>query len=188
VRDTWHDCVQPAAAFGFQERACGGEQPDGALRVVLLPGDGCEALEVIGGACFVSGFGRQRQSLLQVSRRFGQVALGLAGERQVVERDEQGNGVLRTAGHGQTTGEQPRRGVVISLAELDLSEEVIHQGDGQQVLKPVVPAEVAVAHHPQPGLALAEQVGGAGVIAAQGREVSQDAQDRRGQDHPQPVA
>jgi hypothetical protein len=76
VRDTWHDCVQPAAAFGFQERACGGEQPDGALRVVLLSGDGREALEVVGGGCFVSGLGRQRQSLLQESCRSGQVALG----------------------------------------------------------------------------------------------------------------
>jgi len=40
VRDPWHDCVQPAAAFGYQERAGGGEQPGGALRVVLLSGDG----------------------------------------------------------------------------------------------------------------------------------------------------
>src|SRR6185437_14442234 len=51
----------------------------------------------------------------------------------------------------------------------------------------VVPGEVVVTYLPQLGLALAEQVGGAGVIAAQGREVSQHAQDRRGQDHPQPV-
>ena len=48
MRDPWHDCVQPAAAFGYQERACGGEQPGGALRVVLLPGDGREALVDLG--------------------------------------------------------------------------------------------------------------------------------------------
>ena len=78
MRDTRHGCVQPAAAFGFQERACGGEQPDGALRVVLLSGDGREALEVVGGACFVSGLGRQRQSLLQVASRSGQVRVALA--------------------------------------------------------------------------------------------------------------
>jgi hypothetical protein len=149
----------------------------------LLSGDGRQALEVVGGACFVSGLGRKGQPFLQVSCRAGQVALGLAGERQVVEQDEQGDPVLRTAGHGQAVGEQPRRGVVVALAEPDLAEEIIRQGDGQRVLKAVVLAEVVVAYLPQQGLALAEQVGGAGVIAAQGREVAQDAQDGRGQDH-----
>ena len=51
----------------------------------------------------------------------------------------------------------------------------------------VVSGEVAVADLPQQGLALAEQAGGVGVIAAPGREVAQDAQDGRGQDHLQPV-
>jgi len=37
-------------------------------------------------------------------------------------------------------------------------------------------------------LGLAEQVGGARVVVAQGREVSQDAQDGRGQDYPELVA
>ena len=72
-----------------------------------------------------------------------------------------------------------------SLAEPDLTEEVIHQSDGQQVLKAVVSGEVVVAYLPQQGLALAEQVGGAGGNRGAGsREVSQDAQDSRGQDHP----
>ena len=162
MRDTWHERVQPAAALGFQERAGGGEQPRGTLRVILLPCDGRQSLEVVGGACFVSGLGREGQPFLQVSCRAGQVALGLAAERQIIERDEEGDPVLRTAGHRQAVGEQPRRGAVIALAEPDLAEEVVHQGDAQQVLKPVESGQVVVACLPQQGLALAEQVGGAG--------------------------
>ena len=78
VRGAWHVGVQPAAAVGLQLRARGGEQADGALRVVLLAGDGRQGLEVVGGACLVSGLGRDGQSLLQVSGRAGQVALRLA--------------------------------------------------------------------------------------------------------------
>lgn len=69
--DTWHVGVQPAAAFGFPERAGGGEQPHGTLRVVSLPGDGRQSLEVVGGVCFVSGLGREGQPLLQVSSQAG---------------------------------------------------------------------------------------------------------------------
>ena len=62
--------MQPAAAIGFQLRAGGGEQADSALRVVLLCGDGGEGLEVVGGAGFVPGFGREGQPFLQVSGKY----------------------------------------------------------------------------------------------------------------------
>src|SRR4029078_13700532 len=97
--------------------------------------------------CFVSGLGRHGQSLLQVSRREGKVALRLAAEPQVIERDEERELVLCPAGHGQAGGEQPRRSIVIALGEPDLPEEVIRKGDGQEVLKMVVPGEVLVAEH-----------------------------------------
>ena len=66
VRGAWHVGVQPAAATGFQLRARGEEQAHGTVRVVLLAGDGRQGLEIVGGACFVSGLGRDGQSLLQV--------------------------------------------------------------------------------------------------------------------------
>ena len=58
VRDARCVGVQPTGALVFQQRAGGGEEPDGTLRVILLPGDRREALEVVGGAGFVSGLGR----------------------------------------------------------------------------------------------------------------------------------
>jgi hypothetical protein len=72
--------------------------------------------------------------LLQVFRRVGQIALCLAAERQVVERDEDGEPVLRAAGRVQGLGEQLRRAVVICLAESDLAEEIAHERHVQQVL------------------------------------------------------
>jgi hypothetical protein len=78
-RDPWHEGARPAAAAGVQDRAGGGEQADGSLRVVLLCGDGRQDFEV-GGAGFVAGLGGQRQPFLQVPRRVGQVALGLPGQ------------------------------------------------------------------------------------------------------------
>jgi hypothetical protein len=48
-----NDCIGDEAL-----RAGGGEEADGALRVVLLVGDGRQGLGVVGGACFVSGLGR----------------------------------------------------------------------------------------------------------------------------------
>jgi hypothetical protein len=89
-----------------------------------------------------------------VSGRAGQVALGLSGERQVVQQSEQGEPVLGTAGHGQAVGEQLRRRVVIALAEPDPAEDVIHHRDRHLLLKPVIPCEVVVAQFPQQGLAL----------------------------------
>jgi hypothetical protein len=145
VRGAWHVGVQPAVAAGFQLGARGGEQADGAVGVVLLGGDGRQGLKVVGRACFVAGLGRDGQSLLQVSCSVGQVALRLAGQCQVVERDEDGDPVLRPAGHGQAIGEQPRRCTAVCLAEPDLAEEVIREGDGQQLLKVVVPGELPVA-------------------------------------------
>ena len=93
-----HERVQPAAALGLQERACGGEQMHGALQVVLPDGDRGERLEVVGDAWFVPGLGRLRHPFLQAFRRAGQIALCLAAERQVVERDEDGEPVLRAGG------------------------------------------------------------------------------------------
>ena len=93
-----HERVQPAAALGLQERACGGEQTHGALQVFVPDGDRGQRLEVVGDAWFVPGLGRLRHSFLQMFRRAGQVALCLAAERQVVERDEDGEPVLRVAG------------------------------------------------------------------------------------------
>ncbi len=98
VRDARHEGVQPAASPGVQDRAGGSEQAYGTLRVVLLSGDARQDLEIVGGAGFVAGLGRQRQPLLQVSRCAGQVALGLPGQRQVVQRNEQGEPVLGTDG------------------------------------------------------------------------------------------
>jgi hypothetical protein len=79
VRDAGHEGVQPAAAPGLQDRAGGSEQADGTLRVVLLSGDGRKDLQIVGGTGFVAGLGRQREPVLQVSGRAGQVALGLPG-------------------------------------------------------------------------------------------------------------
>ena len=81
-----HERVQPAAALGLQERACGGEQTHGALEVVLPDGDRGERLQVVGDAGFVPGLGRLRHPFLQAFRRAGQIALCLAAERQVVDQ------------------------------------------------------------------------------------------------------
>jgi hypothetical protein len=67
------------------------------LMLVAGSGQRRQALQVVGGACLVSGLGRQGQPLLQVSRRAGQVALSLAAERQVVQRGEGKDPVLCTA-------------------------------------------------------------------------------------------
>src|SRR5580693_6792780 len=80
--------VQPATALGLQHRAGCREQADGPLGAVLLPGHPGQVLEVVGDAGEVSGLIRDRQSLPQKSCRSRQLACGLAGERQVVERDE----------------------------------------------------------------------------------------------------
>ena len=125
MRGARHVGVQPAAAVGLQQRAGCGEQAYGALRVALLPSDGGQCLEVVGGAWLVPGLGRQRQSLLQQSCGVGRVTLRLGAERQVIERDQDGDPVWRAAGRGQAVGEVLCRAVVISLAELDLAEEVL---------------------------------------------------------------
>ena len=93
--------MQPAAATAFQHRTGGREQPDGALRVVLQAGHRCHAFEVVGGAGFVSGLGRQGQPFLQVPGRARQVALRPAAGRQVVERDQDADPVLALAARGQ---------------------------------------------------------------------------------------
>jgi hypothetical protein len=72
-----------------------------------------------------------------------------------------------------------RRRVVIALAEPDPAEDVIHHRDRHLLLKPVIPGEVVVAQFPQQGLALVKESAGAGVIAAECREVAQNGQDQR---------
>ena len=69
----------------------------------------------------------------------------MAAERQIIERGEDKDPVLRAAGRGQAVGEQLRRAVVISLAEPDLAKEVIHHAGEQQVLDARVPSEVVIA-------------------------------------------
>jgi hypothetical protein len=69
-------------------------------------------------------------------------------------------------------GEQPGRFVVVCLAEPDLAEEVIHVGNGQQLLKAVVPGEVLVAALLHQGLAFVEEFARAGEVAAGRREVA----------------
>jgi hypothetical protein len=90
VREARHEGVQPAAAAGVKDQAGGGEQAYSTLRVVLLSGEGRQDLEIVGGAGFVAGLGRQRQPLLQVCCRPGRVPLALPGQRQVVQRTKQG--------------------------------------------------------------------------------------------------
>jgi hypothetical protein len=65
----------------------------------------------------------------QESRRAGQVFPGLAAERQVIERDQQGEPVGDAAGRVQALAEETGRGVVVTLPERDLAEEVVHEGD-----------------------------------------------------------
>ncbi len=83
-----------------------------------------------------------------------------------------------------------RRGVGVALAEPDLAEDVIHESDRYQLLKPVVPRNVVVAQLPQHGLALVKESAGGGVVAAESREVTQNGQDQRVHchRHRQPVA
>ncbi len=91
----------------------GGHQAQRAPRVVPLPGQRGQALQVVGGAGLVAGFGRLGQPFLQVSRRAGQVPLSAAAEGQVIQRGEQEDPVLGATGRGQAVGEEPDRAVVI---------------------------------------------------------------------------
>src|SRR5258708_6190463 len=83
------------------------------------------------------------------SRGFGQVTLYLAAERQVIERDQDGEPVGGAAGRAQPVGEMPRRALESSLAELDLAEEIVHQRHVQQVLPPLPSGQLAGARFPQ---------------------------------------
>jgi len=112
--------MQAAAALG------------GALRVVVRAGHCGQGLEVVRRAGLVPRLSRQGQSLRQVFCGAAQIAPSLAAERQVVQRDENGQPLGRPTGGGQALGEQPRRGVGISLGEPDLPEEVVYLGDGER--------------------------------------------------------
>src|SRR5215472_11926369 len=77
------------------------------------------------------------------------------------------------ASRAEGLGEQLRRAVVISLAEPDLPEEVVHQGDIEQMLHMVSSGELVVAHLAQLSLALFEQVACARIVVLQRRQVTQ---------------
>ena len=144
VRGARDECVQPAAALGFQERAGGGEQAHGALRVVRQAGHRGQGLEVVRGTRLVSCLGRQGQPFRQVVCGGVQIAPGLAAERQVIQRDEDGQPVGRPAGRGQALGEQLRRRVGISLAEPGLPEVVVRLGGGLLTLYLLVRSELVI--------------------------------------------
>ena len=52
----------------------------------------------------------------------------MAADRQVVERDKDGEPVRRAMGHGQGLGEELRSRLVVPLSEPDLAEEVVTPG------------------------------------------------------------
>jgi hypothetical protein len=69
--------------------------------------------------------------------------LWLAAERQIVERDEDGESVGHAAGRGQTVGEQAPCAVVVSLQQPDLPQEVVRLGSRKGVPDALVPCERA---------------------------------------------
>ena len=77
------------------------------------------------------------------------------------------------AGRAKGLGEQLRRAVVISLAEPDLPEDVVQQGDVEQMLNTVSSGELVVPHLAQLSLALFEQVARARIIVLQRQQVAQ---------------
>src|SRR5262249_32101406 len=89
------------------------------------------------------------------------------------KRDEEGEPVCPVPGRADGLGEQLGRAVVISLAEPDLPEGVVQQGDVEQMLYTVGPGEFVVAHLAQLGLAELEQVASARIIVLQRRQVAQ---------------
>jgi hypothetical protein len=77
------------------------------------------------------------------------------------------------AGRAEGLGEQLRRAVAITLAEPDLAEEVVQQGDVKQMLNTVGPGELVAAQLVQMSLAQFEQVARARIIVVQRRYVPQ---------------
>ena len=77
------------------------------------------------------------------------------------------------AGRAEGLREQLRRAVVISLAEPDLPEEVVQQGDVEQMLHMVGSGKLVGAHLAQLSLALFEQVACARIIVLKRRQVTQ---------------
>ena len=77
------------------------------------------------------------------------------------------------AGRAEGLREQLRGAVVICLAEPDLPEEVVQQGDVEQVLYAVGPGELVVAHLAQLSLALVEQVARVRIVVLQRPQVAQ---------------
>src|SRR6516165_2654684 len=77
------------------------------------------------------------------------------------------------AGGAEGLGEQLRRAVVIPLAQPDLPEEVVQQGNVEQMLHMVGSCKLVVANLAQLSLALFEQVACPRIIVLQRRQVTQ---------------
>src|SRR4029077_12221295 len=104
---------------------------------------------------------------------------------QVVERDENRDPVRRAAAGIQTLPEVLCRAVKISLAEPDLPEKVMHQGNGQHVRATLVSSEPAVARLSQQSLALIQLLNGVGLMAVQCPDTAENAHDGRRHDDTQ---
>ena len=148
------------------------------LGIVPAVGQRGQRLEVVGDAGLIPGLGRQDQPFIELSGGFGQVAPGLTGKRQVIERDEDGEPVGRAAGGGEAVGEQPQRGVVIPVAQPDLAQEVVDQGEVQPVQQALPPVEPIGVLLPQLAEGLLEQFTGACAVAARAQEPAQRRRDQ----------
>src|SRR5690242_12962762 len=171
MRGARHVCVQPPAAAGLQLRVGGCQQPGGARRVVLLQRYGGQRLEVVGGGWLVAGLGRQRQPLPEQSRGAVQVAPGLAGERQVVQGYEDREPIRAAAGRVQARGEQLGRAVIVSVAELDLAQEIADQGEDQQGLHASLLGALTGVRLPEQVHSLVQYVAGPCVVVLRGQHV-----------------
>ena len=78
-----------------------------------------------------------------------------------------------------------RRAAEISLAEPDLPQEVVYQGNGQHVLGTLVCSEPAVIRLVQQSLTLIQLLDGLSLLALQCRDTAENAEDGRGQDDTQ---
>lgn len=96
----------------------------------------------------------------------------MAADRQVVERDKDGEPVRRAMGDGQGLGEELRSRLVVPLSEPDLAEEVVTPGQPSAIAGR---GELVRIQLPDQVLALVEQVAGASVLVMEGQQVAKDA-------------
>jgi len=85
----------------------------------------------------------------------------MAADRQVVERDKDGEPVRRAMGDGQGLGEELRSRLVVPLSEPDLAEEVVTPGQPSAIAGR---GELVRIQLPDQVLALVEQVAGASAL------------------------